>query len=491
MGVMSARNPAGTKRRRAWLVVVPVVIAAAVALVLSLLSTAQYQASAEAVVTSGARSMNSELEVARGSAVESKVRVVIGDEPELSVALESDVLLFTATSSNAENAAIAANTFADVYVAPKGEGAEVVGRASVPSDPFESDVLRNTLLAALLGLIIGLVAAAMAGLFDRTLRSSRQLRKVTGVPNLAMVPRQPIGQPRPEDVVAFRDPDSIEAEAYRTLGTAVEFLCADMGAKVVLVTSPRPGEGKSSVAAEMAAALAKAGRRVVLVDGDLRRPQVHHLFGLANERGLSSVLKGEASLEQSVQRLEQQNNLAVLSAGPPPPDPAELLADARLGLTFASLAAASEMVVVDAPPILPVTDPTVIAQHVDATLLVATAGLSERREWAEALKRLAVVDAGVIGTVLLSPDSRVEAIPNYHYAPTSVPEHWWVKGVGRDDDSPSEVSSEAENVTDPSGHDRPELNASFWNHGGSPEDVKPKAEGGAVWLAPSAPRDQA
>lgn len=490
MPAMNARNLADTTRRRALLVVVPVVIAALVALVLSLLSTANYQASAEVVVTSTVRSMTSELEVARGAKVESEVRVVIGDEPELSVAAESDVLRFTATSSNAENAAIAANTFADVYVAPKGDGAEVIGRASVPSDPFESDVLRNTLLAALLGLIIGLVAAVIAGLFDTTLRSSHQLTKMTGVPNLAMVPRQPIGQPRPEDVVAFRDPDSIEAEAYRTLATAVEFLCRDIDAKVVLVTSPRPGEGKSSVAVELAAALAKAGRRVVLIDGDLRRPQVHRLFGLANERGLSSVLKGEASLEQSVQRLEQQDNLAVLSAGPPPPDPAELLADERLGLTFASLAAASEMVVVDAPPILPVTDPTIIAQHVDATLMVATAGLSDRREWAEAMNRLAVIDAEVIGTVLLRPDPRVEAIPSYHYAPTAVPEHWWVKGVGADDDSPAEASPAAENVTDPAGHDRPELSASFWNRDESQEEIEPEADGDSPQQARLALDDQ-
>ena len=171
----------------------------------------------------------------------------------------------------------------------------------------------------------------------------------------------------------------------------MEFLLHESGARVVLVTSPRPGEGKSSVAANLAVTAAQAGRNVVLIDGDLRKPQIHRSFGLRNDRGLSSVLSGDSTLSQAVTRTDAEPNLVILPSGPPPPDPAELLVSDRLGKAIDGLAKAADLVVIDAPPVLPVTDSTILAQHCDAVLLAATSGLSDRREWQETLERLAVV----------------------------------------------------------------------------------------------------
>jgi capsular exopolysaccharide synthesis family protein len=294
-----------------------------------------------------------------------------------------------------------------------------------------SDVAVTVAIAAAVGLVIGLIGAWIVARFGALIRTRRDLEQVTSAPNLAVIPRHPLGAERPEDVVMFRDPNSIDAEAYRTLRTAFEFVAAKADAApqrgvVVLVTSPRPGEGKSSVAANLAAATAMAGRRVALVDGDLRKPQIHRLFRLANTAGLSSLLAGETSLVDAVQRLDGMRELVVLSAGPPPSDPAEVLTDARLAAVLSRLAAASHLVVVDAPPLLAVTDPAIIAQHCDVVLMVATADLSSKREWVEALARLAVVDATVVGTVLLEPDDRIRAVPIYRYAPSAVPQNWWV-----------------------------------------------------------------
>jgi capsular exopolysaccharide synthesis family protein len=222
------------------------------------------------------------------------------------------------------------------------------------------------------------------------------------------------------------DPNSVEAEAYRTLRTAVEFLAQESGAKVILVTSPRPGEGKSSVAANLAVTAAQAGRNVVLIDGDLRKPQIHRSFGVRNDRGLSTVLTGECSLSKAVKRLDAEKNLVIVPAGPPPPNPAELLLSDRLGKAIEGLARAADLVFIDAPPVLPVTDSTILAQQCDAVLLAATFGLSDRREWAETIERLEVIKAPVMGTVLSRPDSRVEPTPTYHYAPTAAPANWWV-----------------------------------------------------------------
>ena len=295
----------------------------------------------------------------------------------------------------------------------------------------DSQVVLVVSLAALAGLLIGLVAVLVVGRRTAVIRGRRDLAKLTSAPNLAVVPRHPLGAERPEDVVMFRDPNSIDAEAYRTLRTAFEFVLersapAPGPGTVVLVTSPRPGEGKSSVAANLAAASAMAGRRVALVDGDLRKPQIHRLFRLSNDVGLATLLLGTAKLGDAVQRLDGTRDLAVLAAGPPPPDPAEVLADQRLGSALDALAEASDLVIVDAPPLLAVTDPTIIVQHCDVVLMVATADLSTKREWAEALARLAVVDATVIGTVLLEPDDRIRAVPTYRYAPSAVPQNWWV-----------------------------------------------------------------
>ena len=290
--------------------------------------------------------------------------------------------------------------------------------------------------------MIGVVAALLVAWRDTTIRSDRQLAKLTHVPNLAVIPRHPLGEVRPDDVAVLRDPNSIESEAYRTLRTVLDFVAQDRPFTVLLVTSPRPGEGKSSVAANLAAAAAQAGRKVVLVDGDLRRPQVHRLFVTGNDLGLSSVLTGEAPLQQCVQRVDPDRNVALLTAGPPPPDPAELLTDERLRLALESLAGASDLVVIDAPPVLPVADPIILAQVADATLLVATAGFSDRREWTETLDRLGKVNAEVIGTVLLRPDSRVHATPSYRYAPSAAPAHWWVTEASRRSDSTA-ASSEA------------------------------------------------
>ncbi len=432
--LMPGRAFRDTLSRQRWLLVlVAVVLSAATALVLSLLDADEYRASAQVVVDTAATSLDTELEVANGTEVRAATAAVVGGGADLDATVADGLLRFSATSTKASNTVTAANAYADAYVDERSSvGAEVVDRAQHPGDPLGTSTLVVTLLAAAAGLLIGVVATFVVASLDRTIRTSRQLRHVSGVPNLAVIPRQPIGAERPADVALVRDPNSIESEGYRTLRTSLEFALSDhprASGHIVLVTSPRPGEGKSSVAANLAAAAAMAGRSVVLVDGDLRRPQLHRLFGVGSDVGLSSVLRGSAMLKAAVHRLTAVHELVLLSGGPPPPDPAELLAHDRLGRLLAALAKSAELVVIDAPPVLPVTDPTLLAQHADAVLMVATAGLSDRAEWSEALERLAVVDANVIGTALLNPDQRVHAVASYRYAPTAPPDNWWVKGT--------------------------------------------------------------
>jgi capsular exopolysaccharide synthesis family protein len=297
--------------------------------------------------------------------------------------------------------------------------------------------------AASAGLAIGLAVDWIVERQRGLIRSRRDLAALTSAPNLAVVPRQPLGDRRPDDVVMLRDPDSLDAEAYRTLRTAFDFVsvrsreaAGDLAAiaatdteprgTVVLVTSPRPGEGKSSVAANLAAASAMAGSRVILVDGDLRKPQIHRLFRLPDDVGLSSLLRGEAQLSEVLHYHDRLEDLILMPGGPPPPAPAELLTTPRLAAAFTVFAQQADLVIVDAPPLLAVADPMILARHCDGVLMVATAGLSTKHEWTEALARLDVIDATVLGTVLLDPDDRIHAVPIYRYTPSAVPENWWV-----------------------------------------------------------------
>jgi hypothetical protein len=173
------------------------------------------------------------------------------------------------------------------------------------------------------------------------------------------------------------------------------------------------------------------------------------------------MLTGELKGFAAVQRLEATKHLVVVAGGPPPPDPAELLANPRLKAALVSMSSQSDLVVVDAPPLLAVTDPTLIAQHCDATIMVAIAGDSDRREWAEALQRLALVKANVIGTVLMQPDDRANATTSYRYAPSAEPKDWWVAGSSAAEtaetatSSPDDVAADDAAALEPQSADEP------------------------------------
>jgi len=388
---------------RSWLIVlVAVLLAAGSALTMSLLSTARYRASAEVTVLVRVRSIESEALVATSSEVAVEVRQVVGDGPHLEVeVVGDDVLRFTAESTDAETAATAANLHADVYSAPRGDTVEVTERATTPSDPFEPQTVRNVLLAAAAGLLIGLVAALVLRRFDPTIRSARQLAAFTRVPNLGVIPSiRPVGDGG-DGVRAERDPGSLQSGDTEAFRSAFESAVADSGVTVVLVTSPQEGEGSSSAATALATSSAAAGRKVVLVDARLAGPGVHDLLGMSNDVGLSSVVQGGVPLQQAVQRSTFERNLAVLTAGPPPVDPADVWGSERLVRALDALASAADLVVIDAPPILAESDAVVdLARHADVALLSAKAGVSDRRAWAEAAEHLATADAVVVGTVL-------------------------------------------------------------------------------------------
>lgn len=278
-------------------------------------------------------------------------------------------------------------------------GAVIINAAEVPDSPFEPTPVRTALLAFVVGLLIGLGAAFLVDYMDRSLRDEEELIKATGLPVLAVIPKLKGWKPSDTHVVTREDPSSPPAEAYRALRTGLQFLQIDRKLKVVQVTSPKPADGKTTTSANLAVVCARAGQRVALLDCDLRRPRVHEFFGLANDQGFTSVLMG-ASPADVVQKVDGEPNLVVIPSGPIPPDPSEVLANDKTEKLIESLADHFDVVIVDSPPVLVVSDPLILSSHADGVVLVASADSTNREQAERAAAQLAQVDAPVLGTVL-------------------------------------------------------------------------------------------
>jgi len=281
-------------------------------------------------------------------------------------------------------------------------GAQVVAPAKIPTVPIRPRPARDAALGGLAGLVIGAALAFLREYLDDTIKDKRDLeRALGGAPTLGLIPAVTAWRDSEESVViSLREPASAEAEAYRTLRTSISFASLDRSLKTILITSGKAGEGKTTTAANLAVALARAGRRVILASADLRRPRLHLFFGLENEDGLTSVIVGEADLAHTVRYVPDVPNLAILNAGSLPANPSELLAGNRMGALLRSLAEGSEFVIVDSPPLLPVSDAVALAGMVDGVVLVASVRQSTRREMARCKELLDQVDAQILGTVL-------------------------------------------------------------------------------------------
>lgn len=204
--------------------------------------------------------------------------------------------------------------------------------------------------------------------------------------------------PALSQLVALRDPRSPAAEAYRALRTNIQFSSLDKPLRTVLTTSTSPDEGKSTTVANLAITIAQSEQRVILVDCDLRRPTLHTLFGLSNEEGLTSLMLQEGG-RVPVQKTEVPG-LVVLTSGPLPPRPADILGSKRMEAVIAQLREHADIVLFDTPPVNAVTDAAVLATKVDGVLLVFRAGATKRDRAREARRLLDKVNANIVGVVL-------------------------------------------------------------------------------------------
>jgi capsular exopolysaccharide synthesis family protein len=277
-------------------------------------------------------------------------------------------------------------------------GATVVRSAEAPAGPVSPSPVRDTGVALVLGLVLGVGVAFLIDTLDERIRGVADLERVSGgLPTLALIPE--MDQGRDNTFVAARDDaQSAGAEAFRSLRTAVKFAAIDHPIEVIQVTSATSGEGKTTAVANLAVALAQGGDRVAVVCCDLRRPTLQTRMGVSLTPGLTDVLLGDVSLDAAVRR--HASNIFVLPAGSPPPNPSELLSSDKAAGVIKALAEKVDVVIVDSTPVLPVTDALVVSRLVDATLVVADRRSTDRKAVRRTLQLLAQVNAPVIGLVL-------------------------------------------------------------------------------------------
>ena len=293
-------------------------------------------------------------------------------------------------------------------------GGRVIQHATVPEDPSEPRPVRNVAVALVLGLGLGIVLALAVDSIDDSVQTADEAEEASGRPVLGRIPLA--SDDEGGALPMLRHPDGTPAEAYRGLRTNLRFVGEDGPPRVVVVTSSIQGEGKSVVAANLAAAAAMAGRAVVLVDADLRRPAQNDLLGHPGGTGLSSVLVGDEEVDD-VMFTVPGLGLDVLFAGERPPNPNELLGTRAMVDTIEELAQRYDMVVVDSPPVLVVPDVLEFAASADTTLLVVELRRASRREVRESTERLARANARIPGVVVNRAELDPSRYEDYYYYP--------------------------------------------------------------------------
>ncbi|MGH9231080.1 MAG: polysaccharide biosynthesis tyrosine autokinase [Acidimicrobiales bacterium] len=279
---------------------------------------------------------------------------------------------------------------------------QLVTPASAPSEPFAPTPVRNAVLGAVLGLMLGVGLAFLREYLDDSVKDKEDLeRAVPGLGVLGLIPAIPDWKSKEQArVISLSDPTSQAAEAYRILRTSIQFVGIDRDLRLIQVTSASAQEGKTTTLSNLAVAFASSGLRTVAVCCDLRRPRLNAFFGLDNAVGYTSVLLGSVALSKALQPVPGQERLLVLASGPLPPNPAELLSSSRNADLLRNLAAQADVVLIDSPPVLPVTDSLVLSQRVDATVLVTSAGTTTRKAAHRAAEMLHQVNAPLVGAVL-------------------------------------------------------------------------------------------
>jgi succinoglycan biosynthesis transport protein ExoP len=316
---------------------------------------------------------------------------------------------------------------ATVSAGLKATNIHVVDAALPPTVPVRPKKLLYIGAALFAGLAVGVTLAFAEEALDNSISGIEEVERLTAAPTLAIVPAARHARAREYRLTAqrrmshslngavalsvLREPESPVAESYRNLRTSILLSTAPRPPQAILITSTQPLEGKTSTSLNLALALAQRSTRTLIIDADLRKQGIGAALGMSKEAGLSGILTGAQSLEDTLRQLESAPGLSVLAAGPRPPNPAELLSSPAMEKLLDELRRRFDYLVLDSPPLLPVTDATVLSAFVDGVVLVVECGVTDRGALARAHRMLENAGARVLGTVL----NKIEANHDGYY----------------------------------------------------------------------------
>jgi len=298
----------------------------------------------------------------------------------------------------------------------------VVDRARPPINPVRPRKSLNILLSLIVGLALGCALALFNEYLDNSVKIPEDVEQLVNLPVLGIIPsvssvmsyvarRKPL--PRAgatsgatSELATVAQPQSVVSEAYRALRTSILLSTSRHAPQLILISSGQPREGKTTTALNLAITLAQRGDRVVLIDTDLRRPRIHRSFQMTNDRGLSTFLTSQAPLDELARAVKQVPNLFVITSGPTPPNPAELLSSEPLEALFAELRRHFDFIVLDSPPAISVADSMILAAHADGVMLVVHGGVTTRETLKHTTKLMTSVNARILGIVLNNVDVR-------------------------------------------------------------------------------------
>jgi capsular exopolysaccharide synthesis family protein len=324
------------------------------------------------------------------------------------------------TSLQSNYAALLANTEAGAL-----NTLAIIDPAQLPDKPVGPNRLLSVLLAGVMGFGVAAGAAYLLDYLDDTVKTPQDVEELSGLPTLAGIARMQ-SENGSYELITSEHPRSPISEAYRVLRTGIQFSDVDKLQKMLLVTSPSPVEGKSITTANLAVVMAQAGHNVLLIDADLRRPVQHKIFSVNKNRGLTNLLLPSeldlekpsaeltAHLEQCVQKTAEPG-VSVLTSGPVPPNPSELLGSYKMKKLLRILATMFDIILLDSPPVLAVTDAVVLSTRVDGVVFVVNAGTTRGNQLKQGAERLREVNANLIGVVLNRLTPRSEGYYYYYY----------------------------------------------------------------------------
>jgi capsular exopolysaccharide synthesis family protein len=298
--------------------------------------------------------------------------------------------------------------------------------ATVPQSPISPQPFRSAALAAAVGLMLAAGIAFLIEYLDDTLKTMEDVERVLQLPVVGYIAQIQYDSDTEESLYVTRQPRSPVSEAFRLLRTNLEFAGVDRPIRRILVTSAGPSEGKTTISTNLAAIMAQGGRRVVLIDADMRRPKVHRFLGLSNKVGLSDMFRSAVAFGKVAQRVEDVHTISVLTSGSLPPNPTELLGSARMEQILEEAEKDADIIIIDSPPSL-VADVQVLAGKVDGVVMVIYPGHTQTDGAVATLEMLNRAGARTLGVVLNRiPRNRADYYGGYrHYSPYYAGYHYY------------------------------------------------------------------